>query len=651
MCEAYTCGTSGALHASQKPLQLLYGSQTGTAEGFAKQLEGEARAHGFSASCIDLEHFTPDMLTAGGMGVYLMATYGEGDPTDNAVEFTKWLTDGTAGKEAEAPAKGYSFTVFGLGNRQYEHYNAMGKIVDSRLEALGGTRVYQHGEGDDDGSLDDDWEEWKADLWAALQAAAGAASAGGEADKDGLPAMPELKFELVSLGDERPEGADDHVVPHALTPAELRAVDKSSRPFFEAKQVPVVANRQLRQAPGQGDGTVHVSLDLSGTTLTYGTADNLGVLPVNSTSSVLELANWCDWHAQQWIDLKPAKAGTPPLFPMPCTVAHALGHYCDLHGPLSKSLVAAMAHFATRDAERSRLAHLVSRAAKEEYAETISKPQMSVVELLQEFPSIKPPLGAFLELVPRLQPRLYTIASSALVQPTQVDIAVSVIDRPKPSKAGVAAHPRRLTGVASAFIACSGQGSEEEAALPAMQLSRKRYLGVPLEGLRVVVRPSTFNLPPSPATPVILVGPGTGLAPMRAFLQERAAQRSAGEEVGPTLLFFGCRREEEDFIYKEELQGWLADGTLTALYTAFSRQQEHKVYVQHRIAEHGAQVWELLSQGAHVYVCGATNMGTDVAGAVKKVAMAHGDMPPDQVQAWFDGLHKAGRYVSELWSA
>ena len=590
---------------------------------------------------VDLEAFSPEQLTSG-FGVFLMATYGEGDPTDNAVEFHRWLTE-----EAGGDFDQFQFCVFGLGNRQYEHFNAMGRLVDGRLEELGAQRAYRLGEGDDDGEMDDDWEEWKADVWDALQAASGAHSSGASADVDGLPALPELQFKVQVLGRQAPQGAAGNTVPAAkeVSADTLKTIEKSSRPFFECVRVPVTANRQLRQAPSKGNATVHVQLDIKDTPLKYTTADNLGVLPVNSTSSVMDLAEWCGWDVAEWLDVAAVKPGVGPLFPSPCTVGHALAHYVDLHGPVSKSLVGVLAHFAEKPSERSRLASLLDRAAKEQYHAAISNKHLSVAEFLQEYPSVKPPLHVFLQLVPRLQPRLYTIASSSLVQPRAIDIAVSVIDRPKPNTTPV----RQMEGVASTYIASCG--SEGEAALGAMGLTAQRYVNVPLEGMHVIVRPSTFHLPSDASVPVILVGPGTGLAPMRAFLQERSHQRANGEAVGDTVLFFGCRKPEEDFIYSDELQHWVEDGTLTALHTAFSRAQSDKVYVQHRIREQGAAVWQLLQQGAHVYVCGATNMGSDVAIALRAVAVEHGGQSPDTVQAWFDSLHKTGRYVSELWSA
>ncbi|RYG48543.1 hypothetical protein EON67_07505, partial [archaeon] len=196
--------------ANLTPLTIYFGTQTGTAERYGKQLAVKGRKLGFNAKAVSVSSLKPTTLEAGGLAIFLMATYGEGDPTDDAVEFTKWLTEAADAAKAAAagaapvdgsPVLSYSklkFTVFGLGNKLYEHYNKMGKIVDQRLEELGGARVYRHGEGDDNDNLEDDFENWEADLWPALEAAvpsrrrtssATAADVGGASEAD-LPPMP-----------------------------------------------------------------------------------------------------------------------------------------------------------------------------------------------------------------------------------------------------------------------------------------------------------------------------------------------------------------------------------------------------------------------------------------------------------------------------
>ena len=159
--------------------------------------------------------------------------------------------------------------------------------------------------------------------------------------------------------------------------------------------------------------------------------------------------------------------------------------------------------------------------------------------------------------------------------------------------------------------------------------------------------------------PVVLVSSGAGIAPMRAILQERAWQRGqagagagAGGAVGDTVMFFGCRRRDEDYLYSDELQAYCRDGTLTALHTAFSREQVAKVYVQHRVAEQGALVWELLrARGAWLYVCGGMGMGRSVGEALEGVAAAEGKLPAARAKEWIKKLTADGRYIQELWSS
>jgi NADPH-ferrihemoprotein reductase len=272
-----------------------------------------------------------------------------------------------------------------------------------------------------------------------------------------------------------------------------------------------------------------------------------------------------------------------------------------------------------------------------------------VWEVFEAFPSLRPPLGAFLELCPKLQARLYTISSSAAVHPDRIHVTVSVLAQRARS------DPSRVhRGVASTHLAAC--------AVPA-----RGAAGGAWPSVRVYVRRSSFALPADPRTPIVMVGPGTGIAPMRAFLQERDAQRAArgAAGVGETVLFFGCRKQREDFIYEDELLEYTRRGSLTWLFTAFSRDGEalgaERVYVQKRMAEQAALLYRLLRlQRGHLYVCGGTAMGRDVqhaleaafaeqllldsaAGVVRGTEAALGKLAVKEMQA-------DSRYIQELWS-
>ena len=173
--------------------------------------------------------------------------------------------------------------------------------------------------------------------------------------------------------------------------------------------------------------------------------------------------------------------------------------------------------------------------------------------------------------------------------------------------------------------------------------------------VRCFVRASTFRLPKDKAKPIIMVGPGTGIAPMRAFLEERSEIISregsgAAAGLGAATLFFGCRHENADYIYRDELKAHLASGALTSLHTAFSRDGKDKVYVQHLIKRESKAVHAMLNDGAHVYVCGGTRMGKDVKEAIADAVSAAAPMGLAKAREFVAALEKEGRYVQELWS-
>lgn len=500
---------------------------------------------------------------------------------------------------------------------------------------------------------EEDWETWvEGGLWDALRAAAGmgaeAAGASGSSSSSGAGALPTpgtavaaLPWRVVTVP--APASAGARALGHAMAPAACAraalTAELSSRHLFAAVPAKVTANRELRQAPGVGSSTRHVEVDLTGTGISYATADNAFVVPDNETKTVEALATWLGYDLGEWFTVEPADSGTGPAasptsagklpFPTPCSVRALLTRFTDLHGAPKRDLFEALAPFATKASERARLALLGSRDGRDEFHSWVTESQRSVWEVFQAFPSVKLPLAAFVALMPRQGYRAYTIASSSAVSPASLHICASVIDAPKPG----GESSRRLQGVASNHMLRLATSASPQ--------------------LHVYVRPSTFHLPSDASTPVILVGPGTGLAPMRAFLQERRHQCAVqSQRVGETVLFFGCRGRDEDFIYRDELEGYAADGTLTALHLAFSREGASKVYVQHLIAAQGEAMWSLLrDRGAHVYVCGATKMGTDVQRAFEEVALKHGKLSASAAGAFLVDLKAKKRYIQELWTS
>ncbi len=239
-----------------------------------------------------------------------------------------------------------------------------------------------------------------------------------------------------------------------------------------------------------------------------------------------------------------------------------------------------------------------------------------ITDLLLQFP-IEVEAGEWLSLLKRLQPRLYSISSSPKACPDEVHLTVSTVR--------YACEGRPRGGVCSTFLADRAQHAE-----------------VPV----FVQRSAHFRPPQDPAAPMIMVGPGTGIAPFRAFLQERRATGAGGRN----WLLFGERHAATGFYYRDELEGMLRDGSLHRLDTAFSRDQAEKVYVQQRMIEHGARLWAWLQEGAHFYVCGdAARMARDVDAALKQVVAIHGGMSAERAAEWVAALGRDRRYLRDVY--
>jgi sulfite reductase (NADPH) flavoprotein alpha-component len=290
----------------------------------------------------------------------------------------------------------------------------------------------------------------------------------------------------------------------------------------------------------------------------------------------------------------------------------ALSRDCDLRSPTSE-LYALLAREAKDEADRSRLAKLAQDDAQ---AETFGV--HDVLDALLEFSSARPRVGDFVASLGRMQPRLYSLASSQRKSPNQAHLTVGVLRYER--------HDRAYQGTGSSFLA--------------EHLRPGRRLTV------FVQRSHGFRLPADPAAPVIMVGPGTGIAPFRAFLEEREATGASGRN----WLFFGNQRRNLDFFYREDLERLAEKRVLSRMDLAFSRDQMSKVYVQHKMLEAAQELWRWLANGAHLYVCGdAKRMAGDVELALQQIAVTQGGMDAAAAKRYLGELARAGRYQRDVY--
>lgn len=313
-------------------------------------------------------------------------------------------------------------------------------------------------------------------------------------------------------------------------------------------------------------------------------------------------------------------------FPCPSLLRDVLAKYLDICTPPTQSILKALLPFVEDDSEKDAIKLLSSKEGKDQYTSVIATPCLTVLEVLDKFPSLKPPLAAMLELLPRLQTRFYSISSSPKAVDDAIHLTVAVV------RYATHTDQSEREGVASTWFDRMREGRDVE----------------------IFMRTSDFHMPKKASSPLVMVGPGTGLAPFRGFIQDRQADRKTGDTtaIGPMAMFFGCRSKAQDYIYQADLEAAEADGTITNLLTAFSRDQKEKVYVQHLIDQNQEMVYNLLEkeQGSF-YVCGdAAAMARDVHRSLQKLFVSQGGLSEDAAEQKLSAMKKAGRYCLDVWA-
>uniref|UniRef100_A0A670JWP1 NADPH--cytochrome P450 reductase n=1 Tax=Podarcis muralis TaxID=64176 RepID=A0A670JWP1_PODMU len=596
---------------------VFYGSQTGTGEEFANRLAKDAHRYGMRGMSADPEEYDLADLSRlseidKSLAVFCMATYGEGDPTDNAQDFYDWL------QETDADLSGLKFAVFGLGNKTYEHFNAMGKYVDKRLEELGAQRIFELGLGDDDGNLEEDFITWREQFWPAVCEHFGVEATGDETSI--------RQYELVVHTDISP----DKVYTGEM--GRLKSYE-NQKPPFDAKNpflAPVSVNRKLNQ--GGDRYLMHLELDITGSKIRYESGDHVAVYPANDTSLVNQLGEILGADLDMVISLNNLDEESNKKHPFPCPTTYrtALTYYLDITNPPRTNVLYELAQYATDATQQEHLRKMASShtEGKSLYLSWVVEARRNILAILQDTPSLRPPIDHLCELLPRLQARYYSIASTSKVQPNSIHICAVLVEYKTKTD-------RINKGVATSWLK-NKQPNENG-----------HKSTVPM-----YVRKSQFRLPFKPSTPVLMIGPGTGIAPFMGFIQERGWLKQQGKDVGETVLYYGCRHENEDYLYKEELAKLLKEGALTQLNVAFSRDQPQKIYVQHLLKKNKENVWKLIHEGnGHIYVCGdARNMARDVQNAFYEIVAEYGKMNQQQAVDYVKKLMTKGRYSLDVWS-
>ena len=411
-------------------------------------MQREGENHGFKVRVVDIEDAgeEDDLLKEltnenfrddddKSRALFLMATYGEGEPTDNAMQFVNWIQQ-KSGIKGEATnivieeeqrddscLNGMDYAVFGLGNTQYEHYNAMGKLVDAALVNVGANRIAELGLGDDDKDLESDFEQWREKMWVILKEKYISSDSDypvkTHVEKQDIP---QCDYVVKYLKGVKPDSVQANLVADS-------EINNSTKHYFTASECPITSKRELRSKNDPGS-TIHIEIDVSKANFQYLTADNLGVLPVNDSSVVTRLASALSYDLDAVFELESnTDKEVPHFFPTPCTVRDCLSRYIDLTSSPRRSELKLLAPFASDPLDKQALLRMASKEGKDEYREKILDAKVGIVDIISKFCKslTNIPLEHLIKMCPHLQPRYYTIASSSSVHPQSVHLTVSVL--------------------------------------------------------------------------------------------------------------------------------------------------------------------------------------------------------------------------------
>ncbi|KAH7129691.1 NADPH cytochrome P450 oxidoreductase [Dactylonectria estremocensis] len=618
-------------------LVVFFGSQTGNSQQLAEQLTKEGRNRfGLEAMAADLADFDYETLSTfakENVAVFVLSSYGEGEPTDNALGFFDFMTQDPIFSDSDrldCPLQDMTYAAFGLGNSTYEHYNAVVRKVDSALQSLGANRLTYVGEGDDaQGTAEDSFISWKDALWQSLRELQGLE----EREASFEPSLVVTPYPPDTPGRSEKD----------TTVLELSKVQNDPTGTQKWAFVQVAKSQELFNSPSRH--CTHLELDTRGTGISYETGDHVSIWPVNADAEIERFLRVFGLLEQRHTRFKISAAQSTARIPIIATTTYdtAARHLLDIAGPVSRQALNILAQFSTEETQKLSLVRLAHESAH--FHHVASSQLLNLAQLVEAISptskSLPVPFAVLLECVKPLQPRYYSISSSSLVQKDTVSVTV-VADT-------VELADRQFHGVASNFLLALKKHQHEEQTAPGeitYDLAKyKRDFGI---GLPIHIRQSTFRLPSDASNPIIMIGPGTGVAPFRAFVQERSAQMQAGVPVGKSVLFYGCRKQSEDFVYGTEWQdAHEILGDNFEMYTAFSRQTSEKAYVQHLLAKHASKILPLLlDQRAYLYICGDSRMAREVQHTLQELI---GSLSRVDGELFLHNLKDSGRFQEDVW--
>ncbi|MBU8612019.1 cytochrome P450 [Bacillus subtilis] len=522
-----------------------------------------------------------------GAVVIVTASY-NGAPPDNAAGFVEWLKE-----LEEGQLKGVSYAVFGCGNRSWAStYQRIPRLIDDMMKAKGASRLTAIGEGDAADDFESHRESWENRFWKETMDAFDINEIAQKEDR------PSLSITFLSEATETP-------------------VAKA----YGAFEGIVLENRELQTAASTRS-TRHIELEIPAGK-TYKEGDHIGILPKNSRELVQRVLSRFGLQSNHVIKVSGSAHMSHLPMDRPIKVADLLSSYVELQEPASRLQLRELASYTVCPPHQKELEQLVSDDGI--YKEQVLAKRLTMLDFLEDYPACEMPFERFLALLPSLKPRYYSISSSPKVHANIVSMTVGVV------KASAWSGRGEYRGVASNYLAELNTGDAAAC-----------FIRTPQSG---------FQMPNDPETPMIMVGPGTGIAPFRGFIQARSVLKKEGSTLGEALLYFGCRRPDHDDLYREELDQAEQEGLVT-IRRCYSRvENESKGYVQHLLKQDSQKLMTLIEKGAHIYVCGdGSQMAPDVEKTLRWAYETEKGASQEESADWLQKLQDQKRYIKDVWT-
>eukprot|EP00088_Acartia_fossae_P058241 TRINITY_DN6808_c0_g1_i8.p1 TRINITY_DN6808_c0_g1~~TRINITY_DN6808_c0_g1_i8.p1 ORF type:complete len:607 (-),score=81.11 TRINITY_DN6808_c0_g1_i8:200-2020(-) len=598
---------------------VIYGSQTGTAQQVAERIAREGKRLHFQTHVTSFDEYSMQSLPQEELAVYVVSTTGQGEEPDNMKKSWKMLLRRNLPTNSLAAQR---FGVLGLGDSSYPKFNLVAKKLSKRLVQLGGIQLQPAGLGDDQHDLGPDFviDPWLANFWdKALQLypmPPGVQPISKET-------LPEPKYKVIWMDEESDNNFSNGQA--SIDATEMKTpqpATSAQNPFLSG----VKSCHRLTPQDHFQDVRL-VELDISNSGIVYSPGDIAIVQPENLQQNVdffFSLFPNLDKNRKFRLECRDTSFPLPhnSVLPSPCTILEAVTSYFDIQSIPKRYFFELLAHFTTDELEKEKFLEFNTAEGQQELYEYCNRPRRNILEVLYDFRHTTPniPFDYLFDLIPQIKSRSFSIASSQEKHGNNLQLLVAVVRYMSNLKS-----PR--LGLCSNWLARRNQGDK----------------------IKVWTRSGTLKFPPNEETPCILVGPGTGVAPFRSFISSVVASSSNKRQI---VLFFGSRNKSADFFFADE---WSADSADSAdnvkVITAFSRDQEDKIYVQHRIQENKELVCDLIfDKKGWFYVAGNSKfMPTQVRDALIECLTSR-LCSREEAEKYVSTMEAKGRYQTETWS-